>query len=290
MGKSTETVWTTKEADRLWISYTNMMRKLKPMGLVNLKVESRGEKDFKPFSDEMAKSKKGGDWIWILDFDAFSFEYNVVVGSMKMLLASAKMNTIADMGRRRQILEALRDNSGLVTQSDIDKYFKQVEKRGDIQKIDEDIKKTQEMISIYEDAKKLQKGKSGDMNTVDLRTVLKPYTKECGKGAAYADFMYGVDSGFNNEALMRGHFLKGAKELMPGLKDDIGKTLIKEWADGKGKPNWKPARVAAGEWMDKNVMPQFKKQQIEGFDKGIADYKKTIVQLQAKRARQMGQL
>src|ERR1700690_1033416 len=107
MGAKSEKIWTTKEADRLWISWANMLKKAKALNLPNLKSASLSEKDFKPLVDEMTKSKKGGGWVWEFDLESFDFEYNVTVGSKSLLIASAKMNTV-EMSDRREILDSLK--------------------------------------------------------------------------------------------------------------------------------------------------------------------------------------
>jgi hypothetical protein len=286
MAAKSEKIWTTKEADRLWISWANMVKKAKALNLPNLKAPSLAEKDFKPLADEMTKSKKGGDWIWEFDFDSFDFEYNVVVGSKSLLVASAKMNTV-EMSDRRDILDSLKNGTKLVTQADIDKYFKQAEQRSDIRKIDEAIKKIQTDIDSYENAKKLQKPKSDDLTNQELRLDLKEYAKTVGK-VAYVDFMIGVDSGWNPAAIMGGHFLHGAKEHLSAVPEVAVEKLRKDWADGKGKVDFGPIRKFVGAWVDKNLMPGFVKQTIADLDKGIREMKAQIVKLQAQRNKLMG--
>ena len=286
MGAKTEKIWTTKEAGSLSISWANMLKKAKALNLPNFKSPSQGEKDFKPLVDEMTTKKKGADWVWEFDFDSFDFEYNVTVGSKSLLIASAKMNTV-EMSGRREILASLKAGTKLVVQPDIDKYFKQAEQRGEIRKIDDAIKKIQADIDIYENAKKIQKPKSDDLTNQQLRLDLKEYAKTVGK-VAYVDFMIGVDSEWNPAVIMTTHFAKGAKEHLPAVPEAAVEKLRKDWNDGKGKPDFGPARKFVGAWVDKNLMPQFVKHTIADLDKGIAQKKAQIAQLQAKRNKLMG--
>ena len=286
MATKSETIWTTKEADRLSISWTNMVNKAKALGLPNLKVPSRGDKDFKPLVDEMTKTKKGGDWVWEFDFESFDFEYNVSCGSKTLLIASAKMNTV-DMANRRDILDSLKTRTKLVTQADIDKYFKTAGERSEVRRIDADIKKLQDDIETYENAIKLQKPKSDDMSNSDMRTVLKEYAKTVGK-TAYVDFMIGVDAQWSDYAIMTTHFLKGAKGHMSAVPDLAVQKLIKDYADGKGKPDYGPVRKFVGAWADKNLMPAFVKQTIADLNKGIQEMKRKIAVLQVQRNKHMG--
>src|SRR5829696_5041675 len=99
LGTRTETVATTKAADRLYITWMGMAKRVRSLGLANLRVKALAEKDFKVPGDEMTRSKKDASWIWAFDYDAFAFEFNLVVGSKKTLIASARMNTIGDMAR-----------------------------------------------------------------------------------------------------------------------------------------------------------------------------------------------
>lgn len=286
MAAKSEKIWTTKEADRLAISWPNMLKKAKALNLPNLKAPSLGEKDFKPFGDEMTKSKKGGDWIWQFDFDSFAFDYNLVVGSKSLQIASAKMNTV-EMSGRREILDSLKSGTGLVSQSDIDKYFKQAEQRSDIRKIDEKVKEIQGEIDIYENAKKIQKSKSDDLTNQELRLDLKEFAKTVGK-VAYVDFMIAVDSEWNPAGIMGGFFLKGAKQHLSAVPEVAVEKLRKDWADGKGKAEFGPIRKFVGAWADKNLMPAFVKQTIADLDKGIREKKQQIALLQAKRNKLMG--
>ena len=286
MAAKTEKIWTTKEADRLWISWANMLNKAKALNLPNFKAPTLGEKDFKPIGDEMTTKKKGGDWIWEFDFDSFDFEYNVVAGSKSLLIASAKMNTV-DMSKRPDLLDSLKAGTKLVTQADIDKYFKQAEQRSEIRKIDEDIKKINDEIGTYENAKKLQTSKSGELTNQQLRLDLKEYAKTVGK-VAYVDFMIGVDSQWNPYAIMNTHFVKGAKELLPVVPAAAVERLRKDWADGKGKPDFGPVRTFIGAWVDKNLMPGFVKQAMADLDKGIKEKKAQIAKLQTQRNKLMG--
>jgi hypothetical protein len=286
MPAKSETIWTTKEADRLWISWANMLKKAKALNLPNFKASSLTEKDFKVIGDEMTKSKKGGDWIWTFNFDSFDFEYNLEAGSKSLLLASAKMNVV-DMSARRDILDSLKAGTKLVTQADIDKYFKQAEQRSDIRKIDDEIKKINDDIATYENAKTLQKPKSGDLTNQELRLDLKEYAKTVGK-AAYVDFMIGVDSEWNAYAIMNTHFVKGAKEPLAGVPEAVVEKLRKDWNDGKGTPDFGPLRTYVGAWVDKNLMPGFVKHTIAELDKGIHEKKAEIAKLQAQRTKLMG--
>jgi hypothetical protein len=151
MAMKKETIATTKDADRLPFVWLTFAKRVKSLGLANLKVESLGDKDFKSLGDEMTKSKKSALWEWTFDFDAFAFEFHLLIGSKSTLLASAKMNVIGDMKRRREILDGLRAGTELVTQSEIDSYFKVVQERAakssEVQKIDEEIKKETDSIA-----------------------------------------------------------------------------------------------------------------------------------------------
>jgi hypothetical protein len=263
-----------------------MLKKAKALNLPNFKAPSLTEKDFKPIADEMTKSKKGGDWIWEFDFDSFDFEYNLVAGSKSLLIASAKMNTI-DMSARGDILESLKAGTKLVTQADIDKYFKQAEQRSEVRKIDEEIKKLNDEIATYENAKTLQKPKSADLTNQELRLDLKEYAKTVGK-AAYVDFMIGVDSGWNAYAIMNVHFVEGAKEPLAAVPGAVVEKLRKDWDGGKGQPDFGPVRTYIGAWVDKNLMPGFVKHSIADLDKGIHEKKAEITKLQAQRSKLMG--
>ena len=264
-----------------------MVKKAKALNLPGLKAPSLTEKDFKPLVDEMTKTKKGADWTWTFDFNTFEFDYTVSVGSKSLLVASAKMNVL-EVKDRHDPLESLKKGTKLVTQADIDAFFKQAEQRGEIRKIDEAIKKIQGDIDSYENAKKLQKPKSDDLDNQE--TAPRPQgirAKTVGK-VAYVDFMIGVDSGWNPAAIMNTHFIHGAKEHLGAVPDAAVEKLRKDWDGGKGKVDFAPVRKFVGAWVDKNLMPQFVKQSIADLDKGIHEMKVQIAQLQAKRNHLMG--
>jgi hypothetical protein len=286
MAAKSETIWTTKDADRLWISWLNMVKKAKALNLPGLKAPSLGEKDFKPLVDEMTKTKKGADWTWTFDFNTFEFDYTVSVGSKSLLIASAKMNVL-EVKDRHDPLDSLKNGTKLVTQADIDKFFKQAEQRGEIRKIDDAIKKIQTDIDTYENAKKLQTPKSDNLTNQELRLDLKEYAKTVGK-VAYVDFMIGVDSGWNPQAMMNIHFMHGAKEHMAAVPEAAVEKLRKDWNDGNGKVDFAPLRKFIGAWVDKNLMPGFVKQSIADLDKGIHEMKGQIAKLQAQRNKLMG--
>jgi hypothetical protein len=291
IGRKSEKVATTKAADRLYIVWLGMAKRVKSMGLVNLKVESLAEKDFKAPGDEMTKSKKDADWIWEFDYDSFSFEFNLVVGSKKTKLASAAMNTIADMGRRREILDAMRGPAAMITQPDIDKYFKQVEERAAksaaVKKIDEDIQKEKDNIETNKTfvaglAKSVE-----DLDRGQRQMDLLPIADKIKLGA-YVEFVYGLDAGFNAYALMKKHFSKGAARPLASFPDAIVQALRKQFgADEKGEPDFAGARKIAVGVVNAKAMPAYRKDMTEASNKSMRASALKIQQLQAKRAKAM---
>jgi hypothetical protein len=292
MAKKTETIATTKEADRLYIVWLAFQKRVKYLGLVNLKVESMAEKDFKPAGEEMTKSKKSADWIWEFDLDAFYFEFNLVIGSKKTLLASAKMNTIGDMKQRREILDGLRGGTELITQGEIDKYFKTVQERAaksaDVKKIDDEIKAEKEGIDLDKEfVTKLAKSVE-DLDRGQRQMDLEPIAAKM-KLAGYVRFVYGLDSGFNPYALMKSHFLKGAAYPLTSFPVAIVEKLVKEFGpDEKGQPDFTAARKIAGQVVDAKVMPVYRKQMTDDSNADIKTRMEKIKKLVEKRKKAIG--
>jgi hypothetical protein len=292
MAKKTETIATTKEADRLYIVWLAFQKRVKYLGLVNLKVESMAEKDFKAPGEEMTKGKKTADWTWEFDFDAFYFEFNLVIGSKKTLLASAKMNTIGDMKQRREILDGLRAGTELVSQAEIDKYFKTVQERAaksaDVKKIDDEIKSEKEGIDLDKEfVTKLAKSVE-NLDRGQRQMDLEPIAAKM-KLAGYVRFVYGLDAGFNPYALMKGHFLKGAAYPLPSFPAAIVAKLVQEFGpDEKGQPDFTAARKIAGQVVDAKVMPVYRKQMTDDSNADIKKRTEKIRQLVEKRKKAMG--
>ncbi len=292
IGKRNETVATTKAADRLYIVWLGMAKRVKSMGLVNLKVQSLGEKDFKAPGDVMTAKKKNADWIWEFDYDAFSFEFNLVVDSKKMLLASAKMNTIGDMKQRREILDSMRGPTSMITQPDIDKYMKELQARaakgGDVKKIDDEIEAKKAEIKLNQDfvaglAKSVENLDRGQRQ-MDLEPIAAKM-----KLAGYVRFVYGLDAGFNPYALMKGHFMKGASYPLPSFPAAVVDKLVKEFGpDEKGQPDFGPARKLAVKVIDAKAMPAYRKQMTEQSTKAIKEATTKVDQLQDKRRKAIG--
>jgi hypothetical protein len=292
MAKKTEKIGTTKEPDRLLIGWLGYAKRVRNLGLANLKVESMAEKDFKPAADEMTKSKKPADWIWEFDLDTFAFEFDLVVGSKKTLLASAKMNTIADMNQRREIMDGLRTGTGLLGQAEIDKYFKTVQERAakgaDIKKIDDEIQQEKDGIDL-DKAFVAKLAKSVEQLDRGQRQMdLEPIAAKM-KLAGYVRFVYGLDDGFNAYALMKGHFVDGAPYPLASFPAPMVAKLVKEFgADGKGQPDFAPARKIAGQVVDAKVMPVYRKQMSDESNADIAKRTTRIRQLEEKRRKMLG--
>ena len=297
LGTKKEILSTTKvdAADRLYIVWLGYAKRVRDLGLAGLKVESKSEKDFAALGEEMKKTKKAADWVWEFDYDAFAFEFRLMIGSKKTLLANASMSSIGDMGRRREILESMRGKTSTVTQSDIDKDFKDADARAakgsDVKKIDDEIAKFELDIGMYEKALRIGPKKSDDLKPQEIRLDLMDFAKGLSKSAyAHAHFMLGADLEWTAFALMKNHFVKGAPEPVSAVPAPMIEQLVKEWDNDKGKPDFKKARKLVGTWVDKNVMPKLLKERLDGLNKAIAEKKKSIADLQSKRARAMGGL
>ncbi len=289
LGTKKETVATTKEADRLYIVWMGMAKRVKGLGLANLKVESMAEKDFKAPGEEMTKGKKNGDWIWEFDYDAFAFEFNLVIGGKKTLIASAKMNTIGDMKKRHEILDAMRGPTAMITQGDIDKYFKEVEARAsksaDVKKIDDEIEEEKTGIKIDQDfVAKLAKSVE-DLDRGQRQMDLMPIGDKIHLGS-YVQFLYGLDAGFQPYALMKTHFVKGAARALAGFPEAIVLALQKQFgADEKGQPNFDGARKLAVGVINAKVMPAYRKQMTDESNADVRKRVEKIKLLQVKRTK-----
>jgi len=292
MATKKETVGTTKAADRLQISWLTFAKRVKSLGLSNLKIESLSDKDFKAAGDEMTKSKKNADWVWEFDFEAFYFEFNLVIGSKKTLLASAKMNVIGDMKLRHDILDNLRVFTGLVTQAEIDKYFKVVAERAakgaDVKKIDDEIETEKNNIDTN---KKFIAGLAKSVEGLDRgqrEMDLMPIAAKIKLGG-YVRFLFGLDAGFNPYKLMKDHFVKPMTYPLPSFPAALTEKLVKEFgADEKGTPDFTAARKIAVGVIDARAMPAYRKDMTDSSNASIKASVENIKKLVEKRKKILG--
>jgi hypothetical protein len=292
MAKKTETIATTKAADRLYIIWLGFSKRVNAIDLANLKVESMAEKDFKSPGDEMTKTKKNADWVREFDFDSFYFEFNLVVGSKKTLLASAKMNVVGDMKRRREILDSLRNATGLVTQAEIDKYFKVAAERAakgaDVKKIDDEIEKEKNNIDL---SKKFIAGLAKsveELNRGQREMDLMPVAAKIKLGG-YVRFVFGLDAGFNPYKLMKDHFVKPMTYPLPSFPPALAEKLVKEFgADEKGTPDFAAARKIAVAVIDAKAMPAYRKEMTDASNESVKTSVENIKKLVEKRKKILG--
>jgi hypothetical protein len=288
-----EPIGSTKEPDRLLFYWLSMAKRVKALNLPGLKIQSMGEKEFKPLGEEMNKKKPPslGVWEWQFDWEAFEFEFHLRIGGKETSLASAKMNVV-DMSRRHEVLDSLRTGTSLVTQSEIDAYFKEAQKRAeksaDIQKIDKAI--ADEKTGIELDQKfvaglaKSVEGLDRGQRQMDLMPIGDKM-----KLGSYVQFVYGLDAGFQAYALMKTHFTHDAHRPLQNFPPRIVEQLRKEFgADEKGQPDFQAARKIAVGVIDAKVMPVYRKTMTDQSNDDMRKRVQTIKQLQAKRAHALG--
>ena len=129
MGKKTATLETTKEAKDLKADAQGVANAIRGLNLPCLSMKTLGDKDLKPFGDAMTAKKASVLWMATVDFNSFSFELELKIGSQSISVATAKMNGV-DMDKRKPILDHLRA-AKVIAQSDEDAYFKEAAKRAE---------------------------------------------------------------------------------------------------------------------------------------------------------------
>ncbi len=286
---SKKTVATTKEPDRLYMYWGNAWNAVKSLGLPNIQMKSRSDKDFKPIADEMSKKKPPtpADWEWELDWDSFEFDFRVTVGSKEFPLGQAKMNTVV-MSRREDILNGM-VAAKFITKDQVAKYLaearKRAEKSSEIKKIDDEIE--QETIGKDINTKFLATlAKTvDDMDRGQRQSLLVPVAKTL-KLDTYVEFLYSLDGDFQVYGLMS-FFAKNSKRPLLNFPPAMAEQLRKDYADGKGKPDFKDARRIVVGVINSKVMPAYRKAATDQTNASTRQHDAKLKDLAIKRAKEL---
>ena len=286
---SKKTVATTKEPDRLYMYWGNAWNAVKSLGLPNIQMKSRSDKDFKPIADEMSKKKPPtpADWEWELDWDSFEFDFRVTVGSKEFPLGQAKMNTVV-MSRREDILNGM-VAAKFITKDQVAKYLaearKRAEKSSEIKKIDDEIE--QETIGKDINTKFLATLAKTveDMDRGQRQSLLVPVAKTL-KLDTYVEFLYSLDGDFQVYGLMS-FFAKNSKRPLLNFPPAMAEQLRKDYADGKGKPDFKDARRIVVGVINSKVMPAYRKAATDQTNASTRQHDAKLKDLAIKRAKEL---
>lgn len=286
---SKKTVATTKEPDLLYMYWGNAWNAVKSLGLPNIQMKSRSDKDFKPIADEMSKKKPPtpADWEWELDWNSFEFDFRVTVGSKGFLLGQAKMNTLA-MSRREDILDGL-VAAKFITKDQVAKYLaeakKRAEKSSEIKKIDDEIE--QEVIGkdINEQFLATLAKTVDELDRAQRQSLLMPVAEKIKLGA-YVEFLYQLDADFQVFGLMT-FFAKNSKRPLLNFPPAMAEQLRKDYADGKGKPDFKDARRLVVGVVNGKVMPVYRKVATDETNASTKQHDAKLRDLAIKRAREL---
>ena len=289
MASSKNTVATTKEPDRLYLYWGNAWIAVKKLNLPNIQMKSRTDKDFKPIADEMGKKKPPTPaiWEWELNWDSFEFDFRVSVGSKEFSLGNAKMNTV-EMSRRKDILDRM-VAAKFIGADQVTKYLaeaaKRAEKRSEIKKIDKAIE--DETSAIDTDVQFVAGlGKSvEDLDRGQRQFNLKPVADKLKLGS-YVEFLWSLDGDFQLYGLMT-FFAKDSKRPLLSFPAAIAEKLRQQYADGKGKPDFKDARRIVVGVINAKVFPAYLKEKKEEAAASTREHCANILALQAKRVREL---
>jgi hypothetical protein len=248
------------KADRLRVAWIETAKKLMTKIGVTMNMKLPDEKKLQESIDKA--KKKAQLFITLAGTDTLTLE--VRVGSSSLQIGSVDLTAEKDLAKRRDMLNGLARNTGLITEKEVwkwhDTHYDDVELaffRGTIQQMEID----QTKLTAQKDKLEKLTFDSGEMRTQLKEWAAKKSWKH------YIDFVEDIDKGATPKKVIDTYVKDGAG-LPVNLPPPMKKTLEEALAAGKA-PDFTGARKLIVTMIDVKFVSGFKKEMLPPIKKEV---------------------